>query len=49
MRSVLLRRASALVAVTAALCTSLAEPGSACTRTLYVGDDGLVLTGRNMD
>jgi penicillin V acylase-like amidase (Ntn superfamily) len=23
--------------------------GTACTRTLYVGDDGLVITGRNMD
>src|SRR5262249_26759555 len=50
MRSVLLRRASgALVAITAALCTSLAEPASACTRTLFVGADGTVLTGRNMD
>ena len=49
MRSVLLRRASALVAITAALCTPLAEPASACTRALYVGDDGTVLTGRNMD
>src|SRR5262245_60275979 len=50
MRSVLLRRASgALVAITAALCTSLAEPASACTRALYVADDGTVLTGRNMD
>src|SRR5215813_12333853 len=49
MRSVLLRRASALVAIPAALCTSLAEPASACTRALYVADDGTVLTGRNMD
>ena len=23
--------------------------GSLCTRTLYVGDDGTVITGRNMD
>src|SRR5262249_33923096 len=49
MRSVLLRRASALVAITAALCTPLAEPASACTRALFVADDGTVLTGRNMD
>src|SRR5215470_7834565 len=49
MRSVLLRRASALVAITAALCASLAEPASACTRALYVADDGTVITGRNMD
>src|SRR5262245_35420782 len=49
MRSVLLRRTSALMAITAMLGTSLAEPASACTRTLFVGDDGLVLTGRNMD
>src|SRR5262245_27936492 len=49
MRSGLLRRANALVAITAALCTSLAEPASACTRALYVADDGTVITGRNMD
>ena len=50
MRSAILRTASgALMAITAALCTSLAEPASACTRVLYVGDDGTVLTGRNMD
>ena len=46
MRSLLLRR---VVAITTALCTSLAEPASACTRALYVADDGTVLTGRNMD
>ena len=46
MRSLLLRR---VVVITAALCTSLAEPASACTRALYVADDGTVLTGRNMD
>jgi len=28
---------------------SLAAPASACTRTLYVGEGNLVLTGRNMD
>src|SRR5215813_10666611 len=48
MRSVHLRR-GALVAITAVLCTSLAVPARACTRTLFVGDDGTVLTGRNMD
>src|SRR5215470_9215902 len=49
MTLVLLRKASALVAITAALCTSLAQPASACTRALYVADDGTVITGRNMD
>lgn len=27
----------------------ITETASACTRTLYVGEDGLVITGRNMD
>lgn len=34
--------------VTAALLSS-AVPGSACTRVLYVGNNGLVVTGRTMD
>ncbi|WP_295136545.1 linear amide C-N hydrolase [uncultured Reyranella sp.] len=41
----LLSGISALALVTA----SLATPAQACTRTLYVGDGNLVLTGRNMD
>src|SRR5262249_15834674 len=49
MRSVPLRRASALVAITAVLCTSLAEPARACTRALFVADDRTVITGRNVD
>jgi len=40
----------ALVALSAALTASLAASvGYACTRTLYVGDDNTVITGRNMD
>jgi penicillin V acylase-like amidase (Ntn superfamily) len=27
----------------------MAETAIACTRTLYVGDDNSVITGRNMD
>src|SRR5215475_8060644 len=49
MKSVPLRRATALVAITAVLCTFLAEPARACTRALFVADDGTVITGRNMD
>ena len=37
----------ALAAVLAA--APLASTAEACTRTLYVGDDGTVITGRNMD
>ncbi len=33
----------------AAITASLAIPALSCTRTLYVGDDGTVITGRNMD
>lgn len=39
-----------LLALTAALVSSLvALPALACTRTLYVGADNTVITGRNMD
>lgn len=40
----------ALAALAAALIASLSAPaGRACTRTLYVGDQNTVITGRNMD
>lgn len=39
-----------LLAFTVALATSMAaHPALACTRTLYVGADNTVITGRNMD
>jgi choloylglycine hydrolase len=44
-----LRKAVACVAATAVFGAALAGPALACTRTLYVADDGLVVTGRNMD
>lgn len=38
------------IALAAALCASVATLSSyACTRTLYVGQDNTVITGRNMD
>ncbi|MFN4015984.1 MAG: linear amide C-N hydrolase [Reyranella sp.] len=37
------------IASLAVAAASLASPASACTRTLYVGEGNLVLTGRNMD
>lgn len=37
------------ISVLAVLAASLSAPAQACTRTLYVGDGDLVLTGRNMD
>jgi penicillin V acylase-like amidase (Ntn superfamily) len=33
----------------AALAAAVAVPAYACTRALYVGEDGLVITGRSMD
>ncbi len=36
------------VAMAAALCATL-HPAAACTRALYVGADGTVITGRSMD
>ena len=44
-----LRKAVAAIAAAAVLGAALAAPALACTRTLYVGDDGMVVTGRNMD
>lgn len=41
------RAVSALLAALVAL--PLAQPASACTRTLYTGADGTVITGRSMD
>lgn len=36
--------------VTACACMLMSQPvANACTRALYVGDDGLVVTGRTMD
>ena len=32
-----------------ALATAFAGPAETCTHALYVGDDGLVITGRSMD
>jgi penicillin V acylase-like amidase (Ntn superfamily) len=44
------RWAVACAAVAAAILTNTAtKPAAACTRSLYVGDDGTVITGRNMD
>ncbi|MCA3446398.1 MAG: linear amide C-N hydrolase [Rhodobacter sp.] len=43
------RKAVAAAAAAALLGATLAAPALACTRTLYVGDDGMVITGRNMD
>lgn len=41
---------AATLAVALTTATALApHPASACTRALYVGDDGTVITGRNMD
>lgn len=37
------------VLATALLTTSALAPALACTRTLFVGDDNMVITGRNMD
>jgi hypothetical protein len=36
-------------AVVLALATAFAGPAETCTRALYVGEDGLVITGRSMD
>ena len=33
----------------AVLVSALSSSALACTRTLYVGTDGTVITGRNMD
>lgn len=41
------RRSVLAVAIVAAICTPIFS--SACTRTLYVGADNTVITGRNMD
>jgi penicillin V acylase-like amidase (Ntn superfamily) len=35
--------------VVLALVTAFAGPAETCTRALYVGKDGLVITGRSMD
>jgi choloylglycine hydrolase len=46
------RHRSKLAACTLAAVLSaapVADTASACTRTLYVGEDGTVITGRNMD
>lgn len=43
----LLKRLTALIIAIAILSTSL--PAAACTRALYVAQDGTVLTGRSMD
>src|SRR5262245_34786779 len=37
------------LAAVLALVTAFAGPAETCTRALYVGDDGLVITGRSMD
>lgn len=37
------------ISALAAAAVSFASPSSACTRTLYVGEENLVLTGRSMD
>ncbi len=42
-----MRLGSAMLAAT--LFASSLTPAAACTRTLYVGDDDTVITGRNMD
>ena len=44
-----MRRLVAGMAAVAAVTASLSTPAQACTRTLYVGEGNLVLTGRNMD
>lgn len=44
-----MKRLLAGMAAFAALTASLWTPAQACTRTLYVGEGNLVLTGRNMD
>ena len=40
-----------LSALSGLLCLGLSQmvPAEACTRALYVSDDGLVVTGRSMD
>ncbi len=45
----LLLKPSILAAATAAIALCLAGESLACTRTLYVGADNTVITGRNMD
>ena len=37
------------LAVAMGLVTAFAGPAETCTRALYVGEDGLVITGRSMD
>eukprot|EP01036_Dinobryon_divergens_P048411 gene48411-64948_t len=37
------------ISTLAVIAASISAPAHACTRTLYVGDGNLVLTGRNMD
>src|SRR5262245_49720738 len=46
-----LTRLTLLLAVSATLVVAavFVVPGEACTRVLYVGDGGLVITGRSMD
>src|SRR5262245_30612781 len=52
-RSISMRRQFAAkpmqLAVVLALLTTFAGPAETCTRALYVGKDGLVITGRSMD
>lgn len=44
-----LSKAISVIAATAIFGAALVAPALACTRTLFVGDDGMVVTGRNMD
>ena len=44
-----LSKAISVIAATAVFGAAPAAPALACTRTLFVGDDGMVVTGRNMD
>jgi choloylglycine hydrolase len=44
-----LARFAAVPLLAALLCSVVPGSAMACTRTLYVGADGLVITGRNMD
>ena len=45
----LLSKFATHVAVALVFVAAAAANGTACTRTLYVGNDGTVITGRNMD
>ena len=42
-------KSSKRAALILAGCLAALPPAAACTRALYVGDDGLVITGRSMD